>query len=64
MYDHTLHCRRIFICCYSLQVFSTVDCFKINAKQMIQMPKSKNMLESKIIKGNGKRNLDESYTNK
>ena len=47
MYDHTLHSERKHFCGYCLQVFSTAeilkshvkDCFKINDKQKIKMPK-------------------------
>ena len=47
MYDHTLNRGRKHFCCYSLQSFSTEeilkrhikDCFKINGKQRIIMPK-------------------------
>ena len=47
MYDHTLHRGRKHFCRYFLQAFSTKeilkfhinDCFKINSKQMIKMPK-------------------------
>ena len=47
MYNHTLHCGRKYFCLYYLQVFSTEeiskrqikDCFKINDKQRIIMPK-------------------------
>ena len=47
MYDHALHRGRKYFCCYCLQDFSIAeilkshvnDCFKINGKQMIQMPK-------------------------
>ena len=47
MYDHTLHCGKKRFCCYCLQAFSTEeilknhikDCFKINGKQRITMPK-------------------------
>ena len=47
MYDHTLHRGRKPFCCYCLQAFSTEellkchikDCFKINGKQKIIMPK-------------------------
>ena len=46
MYDHTLHCGRKLIR-HCLQAFSTEeilkrhikDCFEINGKQRIQMPK-------------------------
>ena len=55
MHDHTLHSGRKHIFCYSLEVFSTVDCFKTSGKQMIKMPQSKKMLEPKVIKG--KQNL-------
>ena len=47
MYDHTLHCGRKHFCRYCLQAFRTAeklkchikDCFKINGKQTINMPK-------------------------
>ena len=47
MYDHNLHHGRKRICCYCLQALSTGqiskcninDGFKINSRQMIQMPK-------------------------
>ena len=47
MYDHTLHCERKHFCRYCLQAFSAheifkshiKDCFKINGKQRIIMPK-------------------------
>ena len=47
MYDHSLHCEKKHFCCYCLQDFSTEgiskrhikDCFKINGKQRIIMPK-------------------------
>ena len=47
MYDHTLHHGRKCFCCYCLQALSTGqiskcninDGFKINSRQMIQMPK-------------------------
>ena len=47
MYDHTLHCGKKHFCCCCLQAFSTEeilkccikDCFKINCKQKIIMPK-------------------------
>ena len=47
MYDHTLHHGRKHFCCYCLQAFSTEeilkhhikDCFKVNGKQRIIMPK-------------------------
>ena len=47
MYNHTLHHRKKHFCCYCLQALSIKeilkdhikDCFKINAKQKIIMPK-------------------------
>ena len=47
MYDHTLHCRRKHFYHYCLQAFSTEeilkhnikDCFKMNGKQRIIIPK-------------------------
>ena len=47
MYDHSLHCEKKHFCRYCLQDFSTEgiskrhikDCFKINGKQRIIMPK-------------------------
>ena len=47
MYDHILHRGRKHVCPYCLQAFSTEeilkrhfkDCFKINGKQIIKMPK-------------------------
>ena len=47
MYDHTLYRGRKYFCRYCLQAFSTEkilkwhvkDCFKINGKQRIIMPK-------------------------
>ena len=47
MYDHTLRCRRKHFCRYCLHTFVTEeilkrhikDCFKINGKQRIIMPK-------------------------
>ena len=58
MYDHTLHPGRKHFCRYCLQEFSTeemlksliVDCFKINDKHRILMPKKVNWLNSNIIK--------------
>ena len=58
MYDHTLHRGRKHFYCYYLHAFSTEkilkrhikDCFKINGKQTIIMPKKVNMLNSKILK--------------
>ena len=47
MYDHSLHRGRKHFCCYCLQAIGTEkilkchikDCFKINGKQTITMPK-------------------------
>ena len=43
MYNHTLHRDRKHFCRYCLQAFRTAeklkDCFKINRKQTIKMPK-------------------------
>ena len=45
MYDHSLYRERKHFCCYCLQDFSTAirvnikDCFVINGKQAIKMPK-------------------------
>ena len=46
MYNHTLHHTKKHFCRYCLQAFSTEeilkhikDCFKINGKQKIIMPK-------------------------
>ena len=55
MHDHTLHCGRKHFCCYSLQAFSTEeilkrhikDCFKIDGKQGIKMPKNGEYLKLK-----------------
>ena len=58
MYDHTLHRERKDFCRYSLQSFSAEeilkchinDCFKINGKQRIIMPKKVNALDSNIMR--------------
>ena len=55
MHDHTLHCGRKHFCCYSSQAFSTEeilkrhikDCFKIDGKQGIKMPKNGEYLKFK-----------------
>ena len=47
MYEHTLYQRRKNFCCYCMQAFSTEEilkchtknCFKINGKERIIMPK-------------------------
>ena len=49
MYDHTLHLGGKYFCCYCLQAFSAKeilkshikDCFKINGKQRIIIPKKR-----------------------
>ena len=56
MYDHTLHHQRKHFCCYCLQAFETAeklkcyikDCFKINGKQTIKIPKKVSMLNCKF----------------
>ena len=58
MYNHTLHPTKKHFCPYCLQAFSTEktlkrhikDCFKINDKEKIIMPKKANMLKSKIMR--------------
>ena len=48
MYDHLLHRGRKHFCCYCLHAFITEevlkchikDCFNINGKQTIKMPKN------------------------
>ena len=53
MYDHTLHCARKRVCSYRLQTFSgeeilkyhIKDCFKINGKQRIIMPKKREYIK-------------------
>ena len=58
MCDHSLHYGRKHFCRYCLHAFITdeilkrhiKDCFKINGKQRITMPKKVNMLNSKIKK--------------
>ena len=52
IFDHTLHRGKKIFCHYCVQAFITAeilknharDCFKINGKQMIKMPKKVNML--------------------
>ena len=58
MYDHTLHRGRKYFCHYCLQIFSIEeilkrhikDCFNINSKERIIMPKKVTMLNSKIMR--------------
>ena len=58
MYDLSLRCGRKIFCHYCLHAFTTEeilkrdikDCFKINAKQTIKIPKKVNMLNSKLLK--------------
>ena len=53
MCDYTLHHERKTVYSYCLQVFRTAetlkchikDCFKINVKQIIKMPKKVNTLD-------------------
>ena len=55
MYIHTLHCEKKHCCCYCLQTFKGKKIlkphinkrFKINGKQMIQMPKEGEQVKSK-----------------
>ena len=57
MSDHKFHLRRKHFCRYCVKAFSTEeilkghikDCFKINGKQRIIMPKNVNMLNLKIM---------------
>ena len=59
MPDQTLHLNRKHFCRYCLQSFSTSEmleihtnnCFKINGKQMIKMPKKEKLLSLKILRG-------------
>ena len=52
IFDHTLHHGKKYFCRYCVQAFITAgmlknharDCFKINGKQIIKMPKKVNML--------------------
>ena len=87
MYNYTLHHRRKSFCCYCLQAFSTEevlkhhfkDCFKINGRQRIIMPKKQEYVklrnyESEIKSllrrfgivpvDNEKQTSEDSYTNK
>ena len=58
MYAHSLHRGRKHCCRYCLHAFITEeilkshikDCFKINCKQTIKMPKKGNMLNSQVLK--------------
>ena len=58
MYDHTLHRGRKHFCHYCLQAFRTAeklkchikDCFKINGKQTIKMPKKGDYVKFKNFK--------------
>ena len=51
-------CMIIHYCCYCLQVFNTEeilkghikDCFKINSKQRIKMPRKGEYVKFKILK--------------
>ena len=59
MDDHTLRCRRKYFCRYFLQVYVTEeiltsnikDCFKINGKHRIKMPKKGEFVTLKIYEG-------------
>ena len=58
MYDHSLHRGGKHFCRYCLHAFITEeilkryskDCFKINGKQMIKMPKKGEYVKFKILK--------------
>ena len=52
MYHHTLHCGTKHFCRYCLYAYrrNYKDCFKINGKQRIIMPKNVNILNSKLLK--------------
>ena len=58
MYHHTLHHRKKHFCCYCLQAFSAKeilkrhikDCFKINGKQRIIIPKEGIEINSENMK--------------
>ena len=58
MYDHSLYHERKHFCRYCLHAFITEeilkryskDCFKINGKQMIKMPKKGEYVKFKILK--------------
>ena len=57
MYDHILQNNTIRYCLEAFNTAETLknhvnDCFKVNGKQMIKMPKKKKMLDSKIMKRN------------
>ena len=66
MFDHVLHRGRKHFCCYCLQAFKAEgilkshikDCFKINGKQRIIMPKKGEFLKFK----NYERNLKSPFT--
>ena len=55
MYNDTLHRRKKYFCRYCLQAFSTdeilkrniKDCFKVNGKQRIIMPKKEEYVKFK-----------------
>ena len=58
MYNHSLHRKRKYFCCYYLyaSIIEEIlrrhikDCFKINGKQTIKMPKKGELLNSNILK--------------
>ena len=60
MYGYTLHRRGKLFCCYSLQAFRTAktlkyhikDCFQINGKKRIKMPKKDEYIRFKICEIN------------
>ena len=71
MYIHTLHRGRKHFYRHTPEILKSLvnDCFKINGKQVIKIPKSSFMIfvnfESILVpKGNRKQNLDEPYKSK
>ena len=60
MYDHSLHHKRKHFCCYCLHALITEDilkrhlknCFKINGKKTIKMPKKGEYVKFKNFERN------------
>ena len=60
MYDHSLHCGRRHFCHYCVHAFITEeilkrhikDCFKINGKQTIKVPKKGEYVKFKNFEKN------------
>ena len=65
MYHHTLHCGRKHFCYYCLYAFRAEgtlkfhinNCFKINGKGRIKIPKQVHMLDSKIYENKKYKNI-------